>query len=81
MASTNRFTALLEAVKALELAERTSLKAAERRGSLPPGSSRARVTTANADWARKAEGRDRKIDHAEIEALAAFPGLVRRSES
>jgi hypothetical protein len=77
----NRFTALLEAVKALETAERVSLAAADRRGALPPGTSRARVTTANADWARKAEGRDHKIEQAEVAAVAALTGLVRRSGS
>jgi hypothetical protein len=35
-------------------------KAAEARAALPPGSSRARVTTANARWARFAEARDRR---------------------
>jgi hypothetical protein len=81
MTKPNRFTPLLEAVKALEAAERVSLAAAERRGALPPGTSRARVTTANADWARKAEGRDHKIEHAEAAAVAALTGLVRRSGS
>jgi hypothetical protein len=37
--------------------------------------------TANADWARKAEGRDRKIEQAEVAAVAALTGLVRRSGS
>lgn len=40
-------------------AETASLKASEARSRLPAGSSRARVTTANARWARKAEERDR----------------------
>lgn len=43
----------------LARAERDSQKATEARASLPPGSSRARVTTANARWMRKAEHRDR----------------------
>ena len=44
-----------------ELARLTkaSEKACRARGALPPGSSRARVTTANARWARAAEARDR----------------------
>ena len=36
-----------------------SLRLAAVRAALPPGSSRARVTTANARWARAAEERDR----------------------
>lgn len=48
--------------KALADAQRKSIKCAERRHALPPGSSRARVTTANANWARAAEHRDRCSD-------------------
>lgn len=36
-----------------------SARAVEVRSSLPPGSTRARVTTANARWMRAAEERDR----------------------
>ncbi|KKN87443.1 hypothetical protein LCGC14_0258980 [marine sediment metagenome] len=39
-----------------------SSKAAQRRSELSPGSSRARVTTANAQWGRAAEGRDIAAD-------------------
>lgn len=42
-----------------QAAAKSSAKWAERRAALPPGSSRARVTTANAGWARAAEERDR----------------------
>lgn len=44
-----------------ELARLTaqSRRLSERRMALPPGSSRARVTSANARWARVAEARDR----------------------
>ena len=70
-----RYSDLLDAVKALDDAERASLKACAARGALPPGSSRARVTTANADWARKAEGRDIKAETAEREILRAFSHL------
>lgn len=45
----------------LSSAERSSSRAAEARSKLPPGSSRARVTTANARWARAAEHRDRLL--------------------
>jgi len=43
----------------LSAAQRASEKASARRRSLPVGSSRARVTTANARWMRAAEARDR----------------------
>lgn len=46
-------------LKDLELARARSAKLAERRAALPPGASRARVTSANAKWARAAEHRDR----------------------
>ena len=37
---------------------KSAAKASEARAALPAGSSRARVTTANARWARAAEARD-----------------------
>lgn len=40
-------------------AEKRSARLAAARAALPPGSSRARVTSANARWARAAEYRDR----------------------
>lgn len=61
----------------LEVAQRKSTKAMDRRRAMPPGSSRARVTTANANWARAAESRDRikdLLDKAEAVARAARPG-------
>jgi hypothetical protein len=39
---------------------RASQKACDARAALPPGSSRARVTTLNARWANAAEERDRR---------------------
>ena len=45
-----------------------SQRAADARAALPIGSTRARVTTANARWARAAEERDRlwsALTHAE----------------
>jgi hypothetical protein len=42
----------------LKRAEQASLKAATVRSKMPAGSSSARVTTANAKWARAAEYRD-----------------------
>lgn len=44
--------------RALEKAEKASAKACSARAALPPGSSRARVTKANARWAIAAEYRD-----------------------
>lgn len=45
--------------KMLRDATAKSAALAEARSKLPPGSSRARVTTANARWARAAENRER----------------------
>lgn len=44
--------------KELARAKADSARLCERRASMPPGSSRARVTTLNAKWARVAEYRD-----------------------
>lgn len=52
-------------------AEQDSLKAAKARAALEYGSSRARVTTANAKWMRASEDRDRKA--------SAFSILVKNS--
>jgi hypothetical protein len=53
----------------LASAERASAKAATARSALPPGSSRARVTSANAKWMRAAEYRDMLLRQlAEVEA-------------
>lgn len=52
---------------------KASARACERRSALPPGSSRARVTTANARWALAAEARDRcqeRIEKLEAELAA-----------
>ncbi len=73
--SETKYRPLLDAVKALDRMQAASLKAAEARSNLPPGSSRARVTTANANWARKAEHRDRLDDNVETEILKLFPHL------
>lgn len=51
-----------------------SAKAAQARASLPPGSSRARVTSANAKWMRHAEALAR-IDRA-LEGLGVVHGSV-----
>lgn len=49
---------LVAAWKAYDGAQHASLKAAAARAALPIGSSRARVTTAEARWAQNAERRD-----------------------
>ncbi len=58
-------------VRDLVASQKASAAAADARSRLPPGSSRARVTTANARWARAAEHRDRcaKAVHDEIAAM------------
>lgn len=55
----------------LIVAHIASLAASQRRASLPDGSSRAAITTANARWSRCAEERDRLI--AELEAAGGNP--------
>lgn len=40
-------------------------QASQLRASLPPGTSRARITTANARWAQYAEGRDQALRRLE----------------
>lgn len=69
--SADRYRPLLDAVRELDKAHRRSVKAADARHDLPPGSSRARVTTANARWARAAEARDerRRIVLSEMSKL------------
>ena len=51
---------LRELARRLESAERAAIKTAVARAALPAGSSRARVTTANARWASCCEERDRQ---------------------
>lgn len=50
---------LVEDWKRYDRAEKASKKEAEKRAAMPIGQSRARVTTANARWARKTEARDK----------------------
>jgi hypothetical protein len=52
-------TAFVEADPRWRKAQEKSEKASEARRALPPGSSRARVTSANARWRRAAVARDR----------------------
>lgn len=67
MKTTNEIATL---EKKLAAAQKRSLEWAERRYRLPPGSSRARVTTANAEWARAAEHRDRLAEQLESARVA-----------
>lgn len=56
-----------ELTRELARAEKASEKATAARAALPPGSSRARVTTTNARWSRAAEYREvvrRQLDEA-----------------
>jgi hypothetical protein len=62
------YTGLLEALHELDTAERKSLAACAAREALPAGSTRARVTTANARWMSASEHRDRCLAHA-LEAV------------
>ena len=50
----------------LERANAKSIRLCQARADLPPGTSRARVTTANARWARAAEERDRLLRAVEM---------------
>lgn len=60
---------IADARGALADAQAKSTRAMQARQRLEPGSTRARVTTANANWARAAEHRDRCQDR--LDALLA----------
>lgn len=66
-----RYDNIVEIARRLQRLERKSLEACFARGALLPGSTRARVTTANARWASAAELRDRALEdlRAEIARL------------
>lgn len=64
----------VKAIRRFLDAELASRKAADARMALPPGSTRARVTSANARWMSCAEERDRAaadLDPATVLALRA----------
>ena len=65
------------ALKAWLSAARASAKASEARTALPFGSSRARVTTANARWSRHAEERDRLYAALSEEEKATADSMIR----
>ena len=56
---------LHDARRALAKAQAASTRAMDARARLGPGSTRARVTTANANWANAAEHRDRCKERVE----------------
>jgi len=60
------------AFNALINAQKASTKASDARFALPAGSSRAKVTTANARWMRASEDRDRQAERLRKELLAAL---------
>lgn len=74
-----RFDRLLDLAQQLVRAEAASVAACDARAALPPGSSRARVTTANARWVRAAEHRDRVLQSLALE-IAAHPSLKTSEE-
>lgn len=55
------YAELKRLVTLLDRTEKKAQKACDARASLPPGTSRARVTTANARWFAAAEARDRLL--------------------
>ena len=65
------FEEVLAGSKEYQQALKKSWKAAEARARLEPGTSRARITTANARWAMAAEARDRIKDRLKAEWEAA----------
>lgn len=60
----------------LQIAEERAAKASEARQSLPAGSSRARVTSANARWSSAAEERDRVWQQLEDYKAARKDGVT-----
>lgn len=69
---------LAQRAAAYAQAQGASLRAAEARGALEAGSSRARITSANAKWMRAAEHRDRAWRNLEL-VLDAFGYVEKRS--
>lgn len=65
------------ALKAWLSAARASAEASDARAALPFGSSRARITTANARWSRHAEERDRLYAALSEEEKATADSMIR----
>jgi hypothetical protein len=65
---------VLQAARKVEAARAALRKASEARRALPPGTSRARVTSANARWATKAEACKRAEDALAV-ACAALESI------
>lgn len=68
-----RYERILSLAKTLVAAQKRVEVASDARRALPAGSTRARVTTANARWAAAAETRD----HAEAALTTAVTGGAR----
>lgn len=72
-------TELLDAWRRLERAQKDSTREAGKRADLPAGSSRAKVTSANARWGSAAEERDRALEayrvalRAELQRIGGAP--------
>lgn len=66
---------ILRYIRAVEASERAS----EARRALPPGSSRAKVTTANARWISAAEERDRLAAELLPETVTAIQREMNRT--
>lgn len=82
-ASTAKTATEAQLRRTLEAAQTKSEKAMDARRRLPPGASRAKVTTANARWSRAAEARDRAQnaldDHLSGQTIArptTTPGML-----
>lgn len=72
----DKYSAIADAADKLDKAQHTSMRWSDARGALPPGSSRAKVTTTNARWSQAAEHRDKceaSLDR-EIKALGYVMG-------
>lgn len=62
-----KYSELKRLVNALDAAQLKSERARDARARLPPGCSRARVTTANTRWSTAAEARDRALERVRKE--------------
>lgn len=65
----DRYGRIATLMRKLAQAQKRSEQAMERRRNLSPGGTRARVTTANANWAKAAEQRDRLREQLEKEGV------------
>lgn len=71
-----------EIKRLLKAADRKSDRLSQARAALPAGTSRARVTTANARWSRAAEARDHlRVLLADAEAAASEATRLREEQA